>query len=235
MLRVATWNLERKTVTSPTGSAAIAYVTGLGADVLVLTEARTGFPAGDGHVLVGEPRAQKRFTEDERTVLLWSAEPLELVEFDLPIDLTRFVAARTETPIGQVLILAVCITWHMAEVQYHEGPKRKLWELHLEYLRDLAVIMGQIDEPFIVAGDFNQRVPRVKGGNIAAAEALANTFDGLDIVTAGTPSGCSRPGIDHIALTPHFAAKQVKGWPNTVTGRRLSDHDGVMADVVLSG
>ena len=51
------------------------------------------------------------------------------------------------------------------------------------------------------------------------------------IVTTGTLQGCSRPGIDHIAISYEFTASNVKGWPNDVTGNRLSDHDGAICEL----
>lgn len=201
---------------------------------MVLVEARTSFPPRHGYQLVGARSTAERFDDDERTVLLWSANELEPVEFDSPIEQRRFVAARTETPVGKLLILAVCIPWHMAEVTYHEGTKHRPWELHLSYLTHLRELLRGLDEPFVVAGDFNQRVPRQRGGNRAAATALAETFDGLDVLTAGIPDGCARPGIDHIAISPGLVGTRVGGWPNVVDGNRLSDHDGVWARLNLA-
>jgi endonuclease/exonuclease/phosphatase family metal-dependent hydrolase len=93
--------------------------------------------------------------------------------------------------------------------------------------------MTELDEPFVVAGDFNQRYPRTKYGNRAAAEAMENTFVRVDIVTSGTLAGCDKPGIDHIAISKELAAAEVEGWRGDVTGNRLSDHDGAFADLVL--
>ena len=121
----------------------------------------------------------------------------------------------------------------MSEGVHHSGPKRKPWEMHLEYLEQLRGVMSELDEPFVVAGDFNQRYPRAKNGNRAAAEAMQNTFVGVDIITSGTVAGCDKPGIDHIAISKELAAAKVQGWQNDVTGKRLSDHDGACADVVL--
>lgn len=53
-MRIATWNLERKRPTSTTGAKAIEHLFSLDADVMVLTEARRSFPAGDGHVVWSE-------------------------------------------------------------------------------------------------------------------------------------------------------------------------------------
>ena len=233
-MRIVTWNLERKNPTAPRGAEALDYFRSLAPEVAVATEARTSFSLGEGESVWASPPRASRFAEDERKVVLWSVNGLERVDFDSPIDPTRFVAARTDTSIGTVLVLGICITWHMAEVTYHSGPKKKPWEEHLEYLEHLTEIFDSIDEPFVAAGDYNQRIPRVKGGNIRAAEALTATFDGLNIVTTGTLPGCTRPGIDHIATSPEFTATNIKGWPNDVTGNRLSDHDGAMCELKVA-
>lgn len=163
---------------------------------------------------------------------IWSKTVLDRVQLDSPIDQSRFVAARTETPIGPVLILGVCVPWHMAEVKGTGGRKAKPWQHHLEYLEHLGKLMASLDEPFVVAGDFNQRFPRVKYANRAAADAMEQTFAEVSIVTAGVLDGCALPGIDHIALSSQLTAVRVAGWRNDVTGNRMSDHDGAWVDVV---
>lgn len=225
-MRVATWNLERKSPTSPRGAEAIEYLESLSTDLVIVTESRTSFDLDGGKTAWSQPPIGSRFAEDERKVVLWSNSDFEVISFDSPIDPTRFVAVRADTSIGPLVVLGICITWHMAEVTYHTGPKKKPWEEHLEYLKHLKEIFDSIDEPFIAVGDFNQRIPRVKGGNRAAAEALAETFERLSIVTQGTLSGCTRPGIDHIAISEGLRATDVVGWPKNVGGNRLSDHDG---------
>ena len=230
-MRVATWNLERKKPTSPRGAEAIDYLRSLDVEVIVVTEARTSFMDGEGYVRVSDPPLGTRFAEDERKVVVWSASPLEDVAIDSSIDPRRFVAVRTATSIGPLIVLGVCIPWHMAEVTYHSGPKKKPWEEHIEYLDHLKPILGQLGEPFVTAGDFNQRVPRPKGANRRVAEQLAATFADTEIVSSGVPSGCERQGIDHIAVSRELTATNVQGWPNDVSGNRLSDHDGVLADV----
>ena len=232
-MRVATWNLERKKPTTPRGAKAIEYLSSLSAEIVVATEARTTMSLGEGHSVWPVPPIGSRFAEDERKIVLWTSCDFERIEFDSPIDPTRFVAVRANTSVGPIVVLGICITWHMAEVTYHTGPKKKPWEEHLEYLTHLKPILDSIDDPFIAAGDFNQRIPRVKGGAVRAAEAMQETFEGIDIVTAGTLPGCHRPGIDHIALGGGLRATSVSGWPNDVTGNRLSDHDGAMAEVRL--
>ena len=233
-MRVATWNLERKKASSLRGAEAVEHLASLDAEIAVVTEGRTSFELPGGTTLWSGPPRGEHFAEDERKVVVWSSSAIEPIEFDSPIDPSRFVAVRVNSSIGPVVVLAVCITWHMAEVTYHQGPKKKPWQEHLEYLEHLKPILASLDEPFVVAGDFNQRIPRVKGGNRRAAEELAATFEGVDIVTRGVLPGCKRPGIDHIALSPQLRASNVKGWPKNVNGNRLSDHDGALADVELA-
>ena len=55
----------------------------------------------------------------------------------------------------------------MAEVTYHTNEKKKPWQEHHEYLVHLKAILDSLDEPTVIAGDFNQRYPRVKGGNLS--------------------------------------------------------------------
>ncbi len=226
------WNLERKKPTTPTGSAGIDHLFGQSPDVMVLTEARTSFPTRGGHTIWSEPPRGTHFADDERKVLLWSANPWRDIDrVGVPgLDQTRFIAGTTDTLVGPLRVFGVCIPWHMAEVQYPVDVKRSPWELHVRYLERLAGLIDDLEAPSVIAGDFNQTFPRARREKIVAAEALARAFEAVDVVTAGQVDGCDRPGIDHIAATAGLTAKRVWGWPNVVGGVRASDHDGVGAE-----
>ncbi len=231
--RVLTWNLERSKPESPRGAAATDYLFSQEPDVMVITEARTTFPERGGHTLWCEPLLDAHFGKDERKVLIWSKEPwtdIDSVGAE-GLDQTRYIAASTETPDGPLTVMGVCIPWHMAEVVYRTGEKRKPWELHLEYLAVLSQMLRDAGGPLVVAGDFNQQVPRQKYGHRAAAEALESTFEPMDIATAGQLEGCQKVGIDHIAISNDLRAERVSGWPNVIDGKRLSDHDGAGVDI----
>lgn len=233
--RVLTWNLERKRPDSELGALAVEQLVDLDPDVMVLTEARTAFPVGSGHALWCEPPVGPWFAENERKVLAWSAQPwtdVDRIGID-GLDQTRFVSATTDTPIGPLRVLAVCIPWHMAEVTYPIDAKRTPWELHIRFLELLGELLAASDVPTVVAGDFNQRIPRVKYGHRAAAEAMTRAFESFDIVTSGQLDGVTRPGIDHVAISPDLSAHRTWGWPNESDGRRLSDHDGAGVDLVV--
>lgn len=216
MLRVVTWNLERKTPSSPTGSQAIERIERERPDIAVVTEARLdSLGVLGGHSIPANP-APGRFAHDERKLIVWSKTPLRDVDRighpDMPPG--RFVTATTSAAMGDVRVVGVCIPYPMCDVA-HGTKDRKPWEQHLSWLQcfvDVAATWS--DLPTIVAGDFNQRVPRRPGTNRAAAAALEDAFVGFTIVTSGVPSGCERHGIDHIAVSGALEAHRVWGWPN---------------------
>ena len=144
----------------------------------------------------------------------------------------RFISAVTETRLGQVRVVGVCIPYHMADVT-HGTQDKKPWEQHFAFLDILPEILKTYTRPIIIAGDYNQRYPRVKYGNRAACEKMADTFKDYNIVTQGVISGMDRAGIDHIALGAALSVKSVWGWPHEVNGTRLSDHDGAGCEVGL--
>ena len=227
-VRMATWNLERKRPTIPTGRAAVEHLRSLEADVLVLTEARLSYPADDGHVV----SSRSLGSEDERKVVMWSRRPWTDVDDvgsrDLPPG--RFVAAKTETSLGEVRVMGVCISWHMANVQWGDRNK-KPWEDHITYCRVLHELIADHDPmmPLVVAGDFNQTIPPRRPES-DHGRAIAAAFDRMDVVTAGGVSGWEKPGIDHIAVVG-VQADKVWGWPKDVGGAKCSDHSGAAADL----
>lgn len=235
--RVLTWNIERSKPETPRGAAAIDYLFGLDPDVMVITEARTTFSTRGGHTLWCEPPVGTHFAAEERKVLIWSKEPWTAVDRIgiKGLDQTRYIAAKTSTPNGDLTVHGVCIPWHMAEVVYHNGVKRKPWELHLKYLALLGELLHcdhSVDcaqsttGAAVVAGDFNQYVPRQKFGSKAVNDALTAAFEPLTIATSGIIDGCDKVGIGHIAHTQALTTERVWGWPNVIDGKRLSDHDG---------
>lgn len=205
-------------------------------DVAVLTEARVGhLESLGGFEVASESPPEDRFDVDERKVLMWSQSPWcdvdQVGDRDMPTG--RFVAATTATSIGDVRVIGVCIPWHMCDVRTGTEDRRP-WEQHRRWLELFEVLIASDPAtPVVIAGDFNQRVPRSRSGPRAMAELLDRVFTNHTIVTGGVVEGCDRQGIDHIAIDPRLAAIDVRGWPHDHGGVRMSDHDGVGANVAL--
>lgn len=227
-MRLLTWNLERKKPTSPTGRVGVDHLFGQAPDVMVLTESRLSFPAGDGYLVASESWGD----DDERKVVMWSRAPWTDVDMAGAAALPpgRFVAATTDTDAGPVRVFGVCISWHMANVRYGNRNRRP-WEDHIAYCHALGDLVEQADAaiPLVVAGDFNQRVP-AKSPESAHAVALERSLASLELLTTETVAGVEKPGIDHIAVRG-VTASRTWGWSNVVGGIRCSDHTGAGVDL----
>lgn len=234
-LKVLTWNLERHRMTSPKGSLATDYLFALEPDLMFLTETRTDFPQKNGFTAFGT-NPGSYFEATECKIAIWSKYPLEefdtIGDPDLPPH--RYLSALVITPIGKIRVICICIPWHMANVRDKQN-KKKPWQSHIDYLEILPTIVRKFAEPLIIAGDFNQRIPRVKYGNIKAADAIQKCFQELDmdIVTKGIIDGVNKPGIDHIAISRHLRSDKVFGWSNVVDGKTVSDHDGAGCELSI--
>ena len=70
----------------------------------------------------------------------------------------RFVSGVTQTSVGEVTVIGVCIPWFGSRTEARRKLERKLqWEDHEQYLAGLAEVLKQGSEKrLIVMGDFNQ-------------------------------------------------------------------------------
>ena len=224
---VATWNTEWATPGSDRGRRIAAILQAAGADIAVVTEgvgellpaAGSVVDAGDDWGYGSKPHRRK--------VIVWSRYPLTL-DFVGVEGATRgrLAEALAETPAGPVRILGVCIPWRDAHV--NTGRKdASPWSEHLDYLDRFEVLLSELDDavPTVIAGDFNQRIPRDRQP-IRVAERLGEVLADWRIHTAcALPNG---PHIDHIATNRRFALESVSDWPASDHLGRLSDHAGVV-------
>ena len=232
---VANWNVEWVTPRGRRFAAVSDHLCRLNADILCVTEGQLSvLPPGGFCITSTADYGYQSPNPNRRKVLLWSRNPWREVDTlgspDLPGG--RFVSGVTETPIGPVKILGVCIPWRDAHVR--TGRKDRLpWQDHTGYLSGLRQLLANCDAHTAVVGDFNQRIPRKRSPKPVFDE-LMRTFDGWQIVTAGDLTGTNRPAIDHIALNAGLTATTVRAWPRAAPdGRRMSDHDGVVAEVTV--
>jgi endonuclease/exonuclease/phosphatase (EEP) superfamily protein YafD len=230
MIRLATWNTEWATPETKAGKRIKRVMEHVDADIFVLTEGcRELMP--EGFVLDGGTDWGYEATDGRRRkVLLWSryplVDPFQGEGFHLPEG--RFIAATVQHPVGDIRIYGVCIPWKDAHVR--TGRKdRTPWEDHSTYLEGLRQLIQQVDSPLVVAGDFNQRIPRMSQP-ISVSEKLSQCMHGLQVCTA---LPLDKPLIDHIAVSQELVSTKVKVIPDHDSEGRLSDHRGVIAEFTI--
>lgn len=229
-IRVATWNLEWATPRSRRGRTISDHLRALDADVLCLTEAHVGnFPEGY-QVIEADADYGYPIKFGRRKVLIGSKwEWGEVDNFghsELPGG--RFVAGNTETPIGILRAIGVCIPWRDAHVR--TGRKDGTpWSEHAQYLSGLNAIIREASQQAMVLGDFNQRLPR-RRQPLEIATKLEECLGSLRLLTRGV-SHEGDDTIDHLAVPPTLDGEVVGFLPSSMSGKRLSDHFGVVCAV----
>ena len=233
-ISVMTWNTEWATPSSDRGRRIASIVEAAGADIAVVTEGVRDLLPATGSVIDAGDNWGYGPKPERRKVIVWSRYPLTL-------DLIgagggtrgRLAVATAATPAGPVRILGVCIPWRDAHVSTGRGDASP-WSEHLDYLDRLEVLLAQLDKavPTVIAGDFNQRIPRVNQP-VRVAERLNEVLAGWASHTAGDfPNG---PHIDHIATDRQFILESARDWPASDHLGRLSDHAGVTCRLTVAG
>lgn len=234
-LRVLVWNTEWARAHTPRGAEIKRVLEAADPDVVCVTEGAAELLPGNGHVIDSDPDFGYRQQEGRRKVLLWSPEPWEMVDRaghpDMPGG--RYVEGRTTTRSGPVRVIGVCIPWRGAHVSTGRRD-RKPWEDHRRFLSCLDAVLAReaLAIPEIVAGDFNQRIPRFRTPK-AVFRQLMNVFESrFSICTSGELEGADGPGIDHVAHTAGLEAVDVRVIPKvSQQGLRLSDHFGLSVEL----
>ena len=211
------------------------------ADIICLTEtdtARLKLPE-DVHSICGQDnwgQPCKKGQEGRRKVLLWSRQPWQPVDdvghASLPPG--RFVSGVTQTEVGEVTVIGVCIPWSRSRV----GPRwnRKTWQDHEEYLDSLAELLKRCSRArLVVVGDFNQRIGQRSPTPLRLRAALQSALTpNLSIATAGLGLQ-GRRTIDHSALSQDLASDSLGVISNVHQDGNLSDHFGVVAHLSVRG
>jgi endonuclease/exonuclease/phosphatase (EEP) superfamily protein YafD len=234
-LKIVLWNIEWRRRNTPAGREIRRRVDAHAPDVVCLTEGHEDFLADSGHVIGAAANYGLYAKPGRRKVMLWSRTPWTGADDRGSADLPggRYVAASTQTSVGHIQVMGVCIPWAFSNVNLGSRDK-KPWEDHGAYLHGLAALLPSIIArgPTVVLGDFNQTIPRTRAPN-AMADLLAKTLpETLLIPTAGSIPEIERPSIDHIAHTDDLETVAVRGISNIWDGgRRLSDHFGLAIEL----
>lgn len=231
-VRIGTWNTRWAKPGTPRGQRVGAALAVAGCDILCVTEGYAKILPQPGHLVDAGDGWGYASKDGRRKVLLWSRRPWTNVDprgsDALPAG--RFVAASTETALGRLSVVGVCIPWRDAHV--HTGRKdRKPWQDHEAWLAGFAALpYRRAARRTVVLGDFNQRIPRQRQPH-RVYDALQRVLAGFAVPTAGEVAGAGEPSIDHIAHSPDLALHRGFGiWPRLSAGAALSDHFGVWGD-----
>ncbi len=265
-VRVGTWNVEWAKPGTPKGKRVEPILAAPNCDVLCVTEGDAGILPKGGHVIDAGtdwgypiPKTSPR----RRKVLLWSKRPWTPVFDRLQDELPggRLVAGVTETPVGRVTVVGVCIPWRDAHL--NSGRKdREPWQEHRAWLARFGeLVYAGAQSRTIVLGDFNQRIPR-KYAPVEVYGELLRAFEGVCIATKGffhSPFSADDSGdrqvslsdvatgkdalqlIDHVAHSADLVQadgavdRRVGVFPKRVKpGDGLPDHFGVWTDLTLA-
>lgn len=229
-LRIVVWNVRWQRASSRAGAEIRARIADCAPDIAVITEGHPDFLDLPHrlHPLAGHGYAR---TDGGRKVLLWSCAPWHAAELTGDPDLPpgRYVAGRTATPAGDVVVHGVCIPWSAAHVRTGRRD-RAMWQDHLAYLEALGRILRRAPSPAatLVAGDFNQAMPRRRAPRHVYDALMGALPPWLHCATAGAIPDLAGPVIDHVCHTADVAVVELRGLPRQgVAGRALSDHDGL--------
>jgi endonuclease/exonuclease/phosphatase family metal-dependent hydrolase len=229
-VRIATWNLEWARPGSTRHGRAIGHLSRLDADIIVTTEDSLHDWSEYPHRIDGGPDWGYPIKGQRRKVIAWSRTPWSTREhLDATSTTGRYVQGETSVRGITYRVIGVCIPWQDAHVRTGRAD-RKRWAEHIDYCEAIAPTIAEAVRrgPTIVAGDFNQRLPRYRQP-LAAAQALSEAIDLLDVPTAGEQAVGQL--IDHIAVSRDLHVQDVEAWPNVVEGERTSDHSGVAVTI----
>ena len=197
------------------------------ADIVVLAEARTGLTERWGGFTIdaGDDWGYRTAT-DRRKILIWSPNPWREVR-TIPSGATkgRLVLGITNTGCGDITVIGVCIPWRMAHVS--SGRKDSApWQEHRAFIRTLreTLVAEDFTRPILLAGDFNQTLPRTRAPE-EVADLLAECLIGGQVLTTGRRAEV--PLLNHVTMFygARLQNEIVAVVPASQDGRRLSDHD----------
>ncbi|HWL67368.1 MAG TPA: hypothetical protein VNS22_03180 [Geminicoccus sp.] len=168
-------------------------------------------------------------------MLLWSRQPWtgidDLGDGRLPSG--RFVSGTTETKLGSLRMIGVCVPWPGAHVATGRKDRRR-WEDHLAFLGGLSGVLARHEHTgrTILLGDVNQFIPR-RRAPLRAFQVLTDAIPPfLRLATEGAIPEFGRPSIDHLWHTMDLRAVRVRALPgHGPDGRTLSDHVSLFIEI----
>ena len=208
LLRLVNWNVEWATRRSPRFSEIRNRIEEHDPEIICLTETYDTMLSNGGHSIYSQAD--------------------DLGSPSMPPG--RFISGITQTSLGEVTVVGVCIPWAMSRVRGSSIEKRKMWQDHSEYLHSLAWVLKQIpSHRLFLMGDFNQRLEGRSNTPLDVRTALQQAIPPGVTAATSTLGYQGRRTIDHIALSDDLVVESLGVISNIDGNRRLSDHFGVFA------
>ena len=236
-LTIVNWNVQWATPRSRRTPEIRRRIDMHSPEIVCLTETHVALLTQDGYTICSGADAGYRIREERRKVLLWSREPWEQVD-DVGSGLMtpgRFVCGVTQTSIGQVAVMGICIPWSGSRTEARRGAeRRRRWEDHEQYISALSEVLRQApSERLIIMGDFNQRIGQYGSTPVKLREALRSVFPPRMPIATAAIGFQGRRTIDHIVLTDDIAVESISTISNVHGERKLSDHFGIAATLSI--
>lgn len=229
---ISCWNAQWHKSSSWKGARLVERLLLDDPEIVCCPEASTDFLPGEWKGIFSGPDYGYPLMPGRRKVTLWSRSGwYDIDDVGSPeLPSGRFVSGTTETSLGRVRVIGVCVPWREAHVS-NGNRNRQPWEDHSTYLHGLRkVLEGIPDLPTVIIGDFNQRLPRRRAPAMVHSQLLA-TLERFNIWTSGQIAGLSLQPVCHIGGSGHFSLVACHGYPRITEGKALSDHDGVAAEI----
>ena len=236
-LTVVTWNVEWAGPRSGKAPEIRDRINSHAPEIICLTEANIHLLAGPGHIICSQPDAGYRVNLKRRKVILWSREPWDEID-DLGTDSMppgRFITGATQTSLGRVTVVGVCIPWFGSRTEAKRGAEKKnQWEDHEQYLVGLTEVLQQSpSERLIVMGDFNQKIGPESRASVSLQCALQTAFAPNMTIATADITFQDHKSIDHIAVTHDWSVRSLEVISNFHEDKELSDHFGLAANLSL--
>ena len=179
-LRLVNWNVEWATPGSPRRDEILRRIRNHEPEIVCLTEAHKDLLSQEGHTISSQADYGYPIKKGRRKVLLWSRNPWEQV-VDLGCESLppgRFVSAYTQTSVGEIKVVGVCIPWSGSRTEARRGvDRKKRWEDHANYIAGFSEALNRMDAIRVVMiGDFNQRIGQGSRTPIKLQRALGNAL-----------------------------------------------------------
>ena len=234
-MKVVNWNVQWATRRSGRSPEILRRIERHDPDIVCLTETDADFGLGYGYTVNALPDYGMGVRGKRRKVVLWSRNPWRPAVGLGRATLVpgRFAAGITDTPIGPLTVLGICIPWAGSRTSRFGGKQRQ-WQDHEEYLDGLKRLLAPVHRSRVVlVGDFNQRLGGRSNVPLRLREKLRQALPSAMTVTTADAEFAGRRTIDHIVVSNDLKAGAIDIIDNWDGERRLSDHFGVVADLSM--